>query len=146
MSISLHLMHVVSGLTQGDFPYKEHVPIATKIALLETGNLEMAGVYWELLCHFFFCAEDRFWRKEKAILHLDWEKYVISNVEEDVISCLPLSSDDKISVRLKKTSYLDVLFLEGEGVDLSANAFRSFHQQATYQMSDCANVVGYLML
>lgn len=41
----LHVMQEVSGLSLGDFPYEEHVPIALVLALLEEWNPELIRIY-----------------------------------------------------------------------------------------------------
>lgn len=63
IGLSLHKMQEVSRLYLGDFPYKEHAPTSLELDLLKYKNLELIGVYSELLCHFFVCRVNKNWRK-----------------------------------------------------------------------------------
>lgn len=57
IGIAVHEMHEVTGLPEGDYPYKEFILNHWEFRALEKQNSRIYGTYWEVLCHYFICMD-----------------------------------------------------------------------------------------
>jgi len=97
MGFALHEMYEVSGLAIGDIPYKEYVPSAEELHLMEESALLVYATYWEVLCHFHICAEIiglRF----RGVKQMAWANYIFNGLGDkaDRLTHLAPSMDAEI--------------------------------------------------
>jgi len=62
MGFALHEIFEVSGMSMGDLPYDEYIPITEELHLLKRDVPQVYETYREVLCHFYIYAQVTGWR------------------------------------------------------------------------------------
>jgi len=130
----------------GDLPYKEYIPSTEELHLLKRDDPQVYKTYWEVLCHFYICAQVTR-RRSGGVKQVSWANYLFCGLWEklSLVSRLATSTDAEITERISEsvTSYTTESNKDTFKAD---TVFNSFHQQARIPISDRALLAGFLML
>jgi hypothetical protein len=139
-------MREVSGLSMGNRPYEDYVPVPEELHILEKMDPAVLETYWELMCHFHICCELTGVRSS-GVTHMRWATYLFPGLGDQrarVSRVLPCT-EDELKERLSKTEAFYTTDSK-EDVFKSGTIFESFHRQACTPISDRALLAGFLML
>jgi len=139
-------MYEVFGLAMGDISYKEYVPSAEELHLMEESTPLVYATYWEVLCHFHICTELTGLRSG-GVKQMAWVDYLFNGLRDKAnqLTRLAPSTDAEIKkkISISTSSYTTE---SAEDTFRPGTVFESFHHQAKIPITNGALLVGFLML
>jgi len=101
MGFALHEINEVSGLAIWDIPYEEYVMSVEELPMMEKSAPLVYTMYWDVLCHFYICAETTGLRFG-GVRQMAWANYLFNGLGDkaDRLTRLAPNTDAEIKERI----------------------------------------------
>lgn len=70
----------VSVLSMGEVSYDKYIPTTKELNILKAKNEHIYETYWEIMCHFYICA-DILGTRSQGVGHKVWATYLFRNLK-----------------------------------------------------------------